>query len=148
MTYDPVHREVLFVEESKPHQIQGIHRTVHAHSVIDHGKFGFDRIAVDTITGNVYFLDGGKWVKRFFPNSTLIPIVLDKGIGLCSGHGNGSMCTLLIELKANGDQQTELVVHARRGLLFWLQRNKEANSVLKMASMDGKHVSVLEYLQS
>jgi hypothetical protein len=60
MAYDPIHREILFVEESKLRQIQGIHRTIHSHTVIDQEVFEFDKISIDTITGNVYFVDRGK----------------------------------------------------------------------------------------
>lgn len=62
MSYDPIHREILFVEESKPHQIQGTHRTVQTHTVIDQKEFEFGAIALDEITGNVYFVDESKSV--------------------------------------------------------------------------------------
>lgn len=59
MTYDPIHKEILFVEANFPHKIQSTIGAISPHTVIDQPNTTFDVLSVDSITGNIYYIDNG-----------------------------------------------------------------------------------------
>ncbi|XP_053978841.1 vitellogenin receptor isoform X2 [Hylaeus volcanicus] len=79
-----------------------------------------DDIAVDWVTGNVYFTDSG------FMH-----------IGVCSN--DGFYCTIII--KNRSDKPRGLAVLPSNGLMYWTEWG--LNSRILMASMDGTNSSVL-----
>lgn len=88
--------------------------------IVTTGLSNPDNIAVDWVTGNIYFTDSGYM-----------------HIGVC--NDNGSYCTVII--KERNNKPTGLALLPSSGIMYWSEWS--ANSCILMAGMDGRNSTVL-----
>ncbi|OAD52717.1 Vitellogenin receptor [Eufriesea mexicana] len=88
--------------------------------IVTTGLSSPDDIAVDWVTGNIYFTDSGYM-----------------HLGVCSN--DGSYCTVIIKERNNKPRGLALLPSS--GLLYWTEWG--SNSSILMASMDGKNATAL-----
>lgn len=68
---------------------------------------------------------------------------LERGIGVCSGHGSNTTCTLLVPNPSDKPIiYTQLILYWQQGVMFWIQAEDLGESKVKMASTSGQHVSI------
>ncbi|KOC62359.1 Vitellogenin receptor [Habropoda laboriosa] len=88
--------------------------------IVTTGLSSPDDIAVDWVTGNIYFTDSGYM-----------------HVGVC--NNDGSYCTIII--KERNDKPRGLALLPSSGLMYWTEWGM--NSCILMAGMDGKNSTVL-----
>ncbi|XP_043269324.1 putative vitellogenin receptor [Venturia canescens] len=86
--------------------------------VVDRGLVAPEQLAVDWVTGNVYFIDTYK-----------------KHIAVCKK--DGSACAVIMDNAAMLDSPGGLVVNSNAGDMFWADYGR--NPVIWRAKMDGSH---------
>lgn len=112
--------ELLFVTKRASNHIQAIKGDGKVHEFASHDSEHFGHIAVDPLTGNIYYAEDGF------------------GIGVCDKDANN--CMPLVEATSHEQRFRDLILHPRRGSMFWIQYDG-SSSMVKIAGMDGRTVS-------
>lgn len=87
---------------------------------INHDNERFEHISLDLLTKNLYFIKDGY------------------GIGVCDKDAKN--CINLIRASTHQQRFRNLILHNRRGTMFWIQ--DDSKSIVNIAGMDGKNVSL------